>query len=63
MIDNTIPTLDKVSRTAIPTLSSGCCIVSGTALSMPVFIQVDQIHKKTYRPSSDNVDLYKLWKQ
>lgn len=63
MIDNTIPTLDKVSRAAIPTLSSGCCIVSGTALSMPVFIQVDQIHKKTYRPSSDNVDLYKFWKQ
>jgi uncharacterized protein len=61
MIDNTIPTLDKVSKAAIPTLSSGCCIVSGTALSMPVFIQVEQIHDKTNRPSSDNVDLCKLW--
>lgn len=61
MIDNTIPTLDKVSKAAIPTLSSGSCIVSGTALSMPVFMQVEQIHDKTNRPSSDNVDLCKLW--
>lgn len=61
MIDNTISTLDRVSKAAIPTLSSGCCIVSGTALSMPVFIQVDQINEKIKRPSSENVDFTKLW--
>ncbi|PGN22542.1 ATP-binding protein [Bacillus thuringiensis] len=62
MIDNTIATLDKVSKAAIPTLNSGSCIVSGTALSMPVFIQVEQVHEETKRPSSDNVDLCRLWK-
>ncbi|WP_226655868.1 ATP-binding protein [Pseudalkalibacillus hwajinpoensis] len=61
MIDNTIPTLDRVSKAAIPTLSSGACIVSGTALSMPVFTQVEQIKDKEQRPSSDNIDLCKLW--
>lgn len=61
MIDNTISTLDKVSKSAIPTLSKGCCIVSGTALSMPVFIQVEQINEKRYRPSSDDIDLCSLW--
>ncbi|MCE7038192.1 ATP-binding protein [Bacillus cereus] len=62
MIDKTIATLDKVSKAAIPTLNSGSCIVSGTALSMPVFIQVEQVHEETKRPSSDNVDLCSLWK-
>jgi len=61
MIDNTIPTLDRVSKSAIPTLSSGTCIVSGTALTMPVFLEVELVHKKENRPSSDNVDLCKLW--
>lgn len=61
MIDNTIPTLDRVSKAAIPTLSSGSCIVTGTALSMPVFIQVDQVHEVKNRPSSENMNLTKLW--
>jgi len=62
MIDNTISTLDRVSKNAIPTLSSGCCIVTGTALSMPVIIQVDQVYEKIRRPSSENVDLSILWR-
>ncbi|QCR33720.1 ATP-binding protein [Lysinibacillus sp. SGAir0095] len=61
MIDNTIPTLDRVSKAAIPTLASGTCIVSGTALSMPVFTQVEQVYGKEKRPNSDNIDLCKLW--
>lgn len=61
MIDSTVSTLDNVSRSAISTLSTGSCIVSGTALSMPVFIQVDQINKKEERPYSDNVNLLNLW--
>lgn len=61
MIDNTIPTLDRVSKNAIPTLSSGTCIVSGTALTMPILLQVEQVHEKANRPSSDNVNLCDLW--
>lgn len=46
MIDNTIPTLDRVSKNAIPTLSSGTYIVSGMALTMPILLQVEQVHEK-----------------
>jgi uncharacterized protein len=61
MIDNTIPTLDRVSKAAIPSLASGTCIVSGTALSMPVFIQVNRVQEVKNRPKSDNVNLCTLW--
>lgn len=61
MIDNTIPTLDRVTKSSIPTLSKGDCVISGTALSMPVFIHVDQVNEKVQRPSSDNINLCSLW--
>ncbi|PAD23521.1 hypothetical protein CHH62_21860 [Niallia circulans] len=61
MIDNTIPTLDRVSKAAIPSLASGTCIVSGTALTMPVFIQVDRLQEVKNRPRSENVNLCTLW--
>lgn len=61
MIENTIPTLDKVSKTALPTLSKGSCIVTGVALAMPVVIQINQLNKKAQRPSSDDIDLLELW--
>lgn len=61
MIDNTIPTLDRVSKSAIPSLSSGCCIVTGSSLSMPIFLQVARVQIKEARPNSDNVNLIELW--
>lgn len=61
MINNTISTLDRVSKNAIPTLSSGGCIVTGTALSMPIFMQVDIINEKTFRPNSDDLNLLEIW--
>ena len=63
MIDNTIPTLDRVSKSSIPSLASGSCIVTGTALSMPILIQVDRIQGDNARPNSDNVNLIELWKK
>lgn len=61
MVDNTISTLDRVSKSAIPSLASGSCIVTGTALVMPIFMQVDLIYEKTGRPSSDDINLIQIW--
>jgi uncharacterized protein len=61
LLDNTITTLDRVSKNAIPTLAAGSCIITGTAFVMPVFANITYIREKELRPSSDNVDLLHLW--
>lgn len=60
LIDNTISTLDALSRGLIPGLSQGCCVVTGTAFELPMVIQVDRLpsHKQ---PASEDVDLERLW--
>ena len=60
LIENTISTLDYSSRTLIPTLAKGCCVVTGTAFELPMILKVDPLIKD-HRPSSDDVDLEKLW--
>jgi hypothetical protein len=60
LIDNTISTLDRLSKELIPNLSKGCCIVTGTAFDLPIVMQVDKI-KDGSRPDSDDVDLNELW--
>jgi hypothetical protein len=40
LIDNAISTLDALSRSLIPGLSQGCCVVTGTAFELPMVIQV-----------------------
>lgn len=60
LIDNTISSLDRVSKNAIPTLASGMCIITGTALVMPVFIIVDQV-AEAERPNSGDIVLTDLW--
>lgn len=62
LIDNTISTLDRMSKSLIPNLSKGSCIITGTAFDLPLVIQVDYIKEKTNRPDSDDVDLEVLWK-
>ena len=61
LIDNTISTLDKMSKSLIPNLSKGCCVITGTAFDLPLVIQVDYIESKESRPDSDDVDLEVLW--
>ncbi|WP_195914047.1 ATP-binding protein [Planomicrobium sp. YIM 101495] len=61
LIDNTISTLDKVSKNTIPNLGPGQCIVTGTSFNLPLIVQVKKL-RKIYAPSSENVDLIKLWK-
>lgn len=60
LVENTISTLDALSRSLIPGLSQGCCVVTGTAFELPMVIQVDRLpsHKQ---PASEDVDLERLW--
>lgn len=60
LIDNTISTLDSLSRGLIPGLSKGCCVVTGTAFELPMIIQVDRLPNNK-QPASEDVDLGKLW--
>lgn len=60
LIGNTISTLDALSRSLIPGLSQGCCVVTGTAFDLPMVIQVDRL-PSTKQPASEDVDLERLW--
>lgn len=62
LIDNTISTLDGMSRSLIPGLSQGCCVVTGTAFDLPMVIQVDRLPSNK-QPASEDVDLEKLWSE
>lgn len=61
ILNNTISTLDRVSRQNIPLLSPGICIITGTAMTMPITVQVHFNKNKELRPNSDTIDLIKLW--
>ena len=60
LLDNTISTLDNLSKSMIPNLSKGSCILTGTAFDLPILIQVKLLIKEE-QPDSDDVDLDKLW--
>ena len=48
IIDNSLSTLDRVSKSMLPGLSQGICIITGTALSLPMIVNVDFISDKLY---------------
>ncbi len=60
LLDNTISTLDASSKTLIPTLAKGCCVVTGTAFDLPMILKIDPLLKE-HRPASDDVNLEELW--
>ncbi len=60
LLDNTISTLDSLSKSMIPNLSKGSCIVTGTAFDLPLLIQV-RLLIKGQQPDSEDVDLETLW--
>ncbi len=62
LIDNTISTLDALSRSLIPGLSQGCCVVTGTGFELPMVIQVDRLPSDK-QPASEDVDLERLWSE
>lgn len=61
LLDNTISTLDRLSKNMIPNLAKGCCIVTRSSFDLPLIIQVSQLEKK-HQPDSEDVDLEKLWR-
>lgn len=60
LIDNTISTLDSMSRSMIPNLSRGSCVITGTAFDLPMLLQIDELEKEK-QPDSEDVDLQVLW--
>lgn len=60
LVENTITTLDSLSRSLIPTLSQGSCVVTGTAFELPMVLQIDLL-EKSKQPDSNDVDLEDLW--
>jgi hypothetical protein len=61
LINNAISSLDKVSKSNIPSLPTGACIITGTSFVIPLIIQIDRIENIEHRPASDDIDLNKLW--
>ncbi|MBN0970974.1 helicase HerA domain-containing protein [Mycoplasma phocoeninasale] len=60
MIANTINSLDNISKSQIPDLAPGQCIITGTSFELPLLIQVAKLAEEK-SPSSDNADLLRLW--
>lgn len=60
MIDNTISSLDRVSKETIPTLAPGQTVITGTAFQIPQIIQVD-ILEEYMQPRSESANLESLW--
>lgn len=60
IIDNTINTLDSVSKNSIPSLAPGQCIITGTSFSLPIAVKIDKLTDKQ-SPNSANADLEELW--
>lgn len=60
MLENTMPTLDKSSYKKIPMLGKGEAVITGNALSIPLFVKVDK--EETIRPNSDDIILTDIWR-
>lgn len=60
LLENTITTLDGLSKGMIPNLAKGCCIVTGASFDLPMLIQFSLLESE-HQPDSDDVDLEKLW--
>lgn len=60
IIANTVNSLDSISKSQIPSLAPGQCIIVGPSFEMPLLIQVEKPSKEK-SSSSDNADLVKLW--
>ena len=60
MIENTVSSLDGPTRSRIPSLAAGQCIITGTNFEMPLLIQVEKL-PGNISPTSESADLIKLW--
>lgn len=60
LLKNTLSTLDMASRSSIPALPPGGCVISGTAFHTPLLVQIDKLESEK-APQSETLDLEKLW--
>lgn len=60
LLENTISTLDSVSRSQIPTLPQGACVVTGTTFDIPMLMQIDKLPTDR-EPDSGDVQLDRIW--
>lgn len=60
LLENTISTMDNLSRSLIPNLAKGSCIVTGTSFDLPMVLQVEPLDQEK-QPDSEDVDLKSLW--
>jgi DNA helicase HerA-like ATPase len=61
LLDNTISSLDSLSRSMIPNLAKGCAVITGTSFDLPMVVQFNKL-KSEHQPDSDDVNLKELWK-
>lgn len=59
-ISKAVSFIDSANASMIPVLPQGCCIVSGTATTYPVRVQVDVLELEK-QPMSFDRDLAKAW--
>ncbi|WP_024873375.1 ATP-binding protein [Tolumonas lignilytica] len=60
LLENTISSLDELSRQMIPNLSKGCSVITGTSFEIPMVVQFDEMADGS-RPDSDDIDIESLW--
>ena len=60
MLQNTMSSLDAVSRSNIPTLSPGQAVITGVSFAQPVIVQIDKLGREQ-QPDSSNSNLLKIW--
>ncbi|MGG4677486.1 ATP-binding protein [Providencia huashanensis] len=60
LLENTINSLDNLSRQMIPNLSKGCAIITGTSFEIPMVVQFSEMPEGS-RPDSDDINISELW--
>lgn len=60
MLQNTMSSLDAVSRSNMPTLSPGQAVITGVSFAQPVIVQIDKLDEKQ-QPDSSNSNLIEIW--
>ena len=60
LLKNSLNNLDSSSRSLIPSLPSGACVLSGKAFHTPVVIQIERLSKEL-APESDTINLDAYW--
>jgi hypothetical protein len=61
LLENSISTLDSLSRSMIPNLSKGCAVITGTSFDIPMIVQFKPLAEEQ-QPDSGDVNLRELWK-